>query len=103
MLYRALWRPGAINANTAFDLPSGAPNMVSVASARIFRSQHLHVENTAGAYTQNANTNTADGITEVAAVPTRVDSNSLQLNVALLAGDLLELVYIPEGTRLRAA
>ena len=111
--------PGAVNANTNIDLPTTAPKIDSVVSAYLIRptsqisianhTDHSHTENVAASYTQNATTATAtlsahtlsgaDPV--VAAVPTKVDEDTITLNVNTVAGDLLVLSYIKKGVRLQ--
>jgi hypothetical protein len=39
----------------------------------------------------------------VAAVPTRVDGDTITLDVATVLGDILSLTYLPVGARLQVA
>lgn len=104
-MVRISWKPGVVNANTNIDLPSGAPRIDAVVSASIWRpSAHNHTENTAAAYEQNATTvDATQGFSTVATVPTKVDADTITLDVATLASDELTLNYIAEGERLKIA
>ncbi|RLA79312.1 MAG: hypothetical protein DRG33_04200 [Deltaproteobacteria bacterium] len=75
-----VFAPGAKDANTNIDLPSGSPAIQEVKNAEIFRGS----DGTAAA-------------AKVSATPTRVDADTVKLDVATLTRDLLVLRYIAVG------
>lgn len=108
--------PGAVAAGANISLPAWAKRIAQVVSAEIIRPtnqiaisahpDHSHTENLAATYTQNATTATASIAAHtltganpvVACTATRVDENTITLNVATNLGDLLRLSYVALGT-----
>jgi len=72
--------PGAVTAGNGIDLPSGSLPISKVIGCTLFRGS----DGTAAA-------------AEVSATPTKVDSNTIKLDVDTTARDLLVLRYIPKG------
>jgi len=75
-----VWAPGAKSADTNIDLPAGSPSIAEVKNAEIFRGS----DGSAAA-------------AKVAATPTKVDADTIKLNVATTDRDLLVLRYIAVG------
>ena len=78
--------PGAVTAGSNIDLPTGYPPIAKVISAVIFRG-HAVDEGGTATYT----------IGPVSATPTKVDDNTITLDVDTVAEDLLIVKYIPKG------
>ena len=74
------WAPGAVTAGAGIDLPATSPSIDAVLNCTLFRGS----DGTAAA-------------AGVAAVPTKVDVNTITLDVDTLARDLLELRYLTIG------
>ena len=84
MSIEVTWAPGAVGATTDFDLPANSPAIEAVISAVLMRCS----DGTAAA-------------AEVAAVPTKIDENTIQLDVATQTLDLLTLKYTPVGAQVK--
>ena len=78
--------PGATTAGDSIDLPTGSPPIAKVVSAVIFRG-HAVDEGGTATYT----------IGPVSATPTKVDENTIKLDVDTVAEDILIVKYIPKG------
>jgi hypothetical protein len=78
--------PGAVAAGTNIDLPSDAPPIDRVIDGEIFEGRAVDEGGTA-TYT----------IGPVATTPTKVDENTITLNVTTTAYTLLHLRYIAKG------
>lgn len=127
-LARITFRPGVVAAGTNINLPSGSPAIDAVSSAQLLRVISCQVDATATAADSTTFVGLLDGsgsavagvkvshaggaeadievpaaITVVAATATKVDEDTVTLNVPTTAADLLELVYIPAGGRLQVA
>ncbi|MCD6138525.1 MAG: hypothetical protein J7J91_08175 [Deltaproteobacteria bacterium] len=76
----AVWAPGAVSAGDGIDLPAGSPSIAEVKNAEIFRGS----DGSAAAE-------------KVAATPTKVDANTIKLDVDTTTRDLLVLRYIAVG------
>lgn len=125
---RILFRPGAVVAGNNINLPSGVPAIDAVSSAQILRVISCQVDATAAAADSTTFVGLLDGsgaavagvkvshaggagadievpaaVTVVAATATKVDGDTITLNVHTTAADLLELVYTPVGARLQVA
>jgi len=72
--------PGSTTAGDAIDVPSGSPPIAEVINAEIFRGS----DGTAAA-------------AKVAATPTKVDTNTIKLDVDTTTRDLLVLRYVAVG------
>ena len=75
-----VWAPGAVTKDNNIDLPAGSPSIAEVKNAEIFRGSD--------------GTNAA---AKVAATPTKVDADTIKLNVDTTTRDLLVLRYIAVG------
>ncbi|RLJ02278.1 MAG: hypothetical protein DRP08_04695 [Candidatus Aenigmatarchaeota archaeon] len=75
-----VWAPGAVTKDNNIDLPAGSPAIQEVKNAEIFRGS----DGTAAA-------------AKVAATPTKVDADTIKLNVDTTTRDLLVLRYIAVG------
>jgi len=80
-----VWAPGAKSAGDEIDLPAGSPSIAEVKNAEIFRGSD--------------GTNAA---AKVAATPTKVDADTIKLDVATTDRDLLVLRYVAVGEVLQA-
>lgn len=112
MLTTIQFVPGAVAANTNIDLPAWAPKIDAVASAFIIRlpsSVSLSATALQGA---DLTATQADHATAarhaisgaspvVPATPTKVDEDTIKLNVATQLGDILVLSYVRMGARER--
>lgn len=104
--------PGAVASGQNIDLPAWAPKIDSVVSAYLIRpTSQLSVSGTALTDADLATTQ-ADHATAarhsltaadpiVNATPTKVDEDTITLNVNTQAGDILVLTYIAIGSRIR--
>jgi hypothetical protein len=118
--------PGAVTAGQNIDLPSWAPKIDEVASAFIVRptsqisiadhstgdATHAACAATSAAYATATSLGTfVTGATHtitgadpvVSATPTKVNEDTITLDVDTQAGDILYLTYIPQGARLKVA
>jgi hypothetical protein len=127
-LERILFAPGVVVAGSNISLPSGAKSIDAISSARLLRVISVGVKATetaadsttfvtlqdgAGADVTGVKVSHAGGaasdisvpaaLTEVAATATKVDGNTITLDVDTTAADLLELVYTPVGSQLKVA
>lgn len=127
-LTRILFRPGAVAAGNNINLPSGVPAIDAVSSAQLLRVISCQVDATATAGDITAFVGLLDGsgaavsgttvghaggaasdievpaaVNTVAATATKVDADTITLDVDTTAADLLELVYTPVGARLQVA
>jgi len=73
--------PGAVSAGVNIDLPSGSPPIENIVGATLFRGSDGTV-----------------AAAEVAAVATKVDENTITLDVDTLTRDVLILKYIAVRT-----
>lgn len=114
MRYVLRFEPGAVAQGQQINLPTYAPKIDQIVSARILRpTSLLSVSGTAlqGAdlaatqadHAAAARHSLTAGNPVVAATATRVDEDTIALDVATQAGDTLELVYIPVGMLPKAA
>jgi hypothetical protein len=128
VLVRITFPPGAVVNNTNINLPSWAPKIDTIASARLLRHIAVQIDATATGADKTSFVGLLDGagnavsntfvahpgsaqadisvpaaITAVSATATKVDEDTIKLNVDTIAGDDLELVYIPVGSRLRVS
>jgi len=71
--------PGAVTAGTNIDLPSGSPPIRNIVNVTLFRGS----DGTAAA-------------AEVSATPTKVDRDTIRLNVDTYTRDLLVIRYLAE-------
>lgn len=120
------WYPGVVVANTNIDLPSEAPEIDAIVSAQLVRCTSFQIDATAtaadmttfvgvldgsGAEISGARIGHAGGAGEdipvpaafsiIAATATKVDGNTIKLNVDTQASDLLVLKYVAVGERVK--
>jgi len=88
MVVEISFAPGAVAAGGNIDLPAGAPPIDEIIDAVIFEGNAVNEGGTA-TYT----------IGPVAATATKVDENTITLDVATTAYSLLILKYIPVGVK----
>lgn len=128
MLTRITFPPGAVSHGQNINLPAWAPKIDAIVSACLLRHIAVQIDATATAVDKNAFVGLLDGagnavsntfvanpggagsdisvpaaISAVPATATKVDEDTITLNVDTIAGDDLELVYIPVGVRRKAS
>lgn len=89
------WNPGAVNADTAFDLPAGTPPVVSILAAR-YMTLTEGAPNTMVTTALTVNAYAADMSSDEIAL---VDYNSVICGTAMTASMLVELLLVtaPKG------
>jgi hypothetical protein len=106
--------PGAVNANTNINLPAWARKIDEVVSAFIIRpTSQISISTTALQGADLAATQADHATAErhtlsggnpvVAATPTRVDEDTITLDVNTVLGDILTLTYVAVGSRQKVA
>jgi len=125
---RILFRPGAVAQGTNINLPDWAPKIDAISSAQILRMVSVQVDATATGADKTSFVGLLDGAGNavsntfvahpggagadievtgnykvVSATATKVDEDTITLDVATTVADLLELVYTPVASRLRVA
>lgn len=114
MLTTIQFVPGAVTSPGNIDLPSWAPKIDAVVSAFIIRlpsgislsAAALQGADLAATQADHATAarHTVSGASPVvAAVPTKVDEDTITLNVNTQLGDLLVLSYVRMGARVRVS
>ncbi|MHC1624573.1 MAG: hypothetical protein ACXQS2_01010 [Methermicoccaceae archaeon] len=78
--------PGAVNADTEIDMPSGSPPIGTIIDAVLFQG---HAVDEGGSATYD--------IAPTSVTATKVDANTITLDTATTAYDLLILRYYPAG------